>query len=256
MSVSFDTRPVRRSRGPDRSALIAIALASFVVLAVVKPWQGEQADAVGPTAVPSPSAVARQSAAPRNAGADPTPFDPTADSIASALVRGGRGLFFLDSAGEATIIPARAVRQLDRVRALLAPDGSTAGTGPRIAAVTDLTPSVLGVTLPRGAVVQAASLWHTAPAVRPVDAVRHVVRAAAARPGDAGLMPEVTIRRRGFVAFSTPDGSPWPAGAYRITVRYWDPDYRLEEWSWHLDLGVSRPDPPLVFSARPAMLVP
>ena len=261
MSISFDTGPVRRSRGPDRAALLAVGLAAFVVLAVLKPWQAEAPpSAVAPSAGP-PSAAARL-ASPRPS---PTPsalaarpsavaFTPTVDSIVAVVARRGRGVFSVDALGRATVVATRGVRPLDRRRALLVPDEATTGRGPRIASLPDPAPTVLGVTLPRGSVLQAASLWATAPGVRALDAVVHVGRSSATIPADARPLPELGFRRRGFVAFSRPDGGAWNAGAYRITVRYWDPDYRLQEWSWHLDVGRTRPDPLVVSGAREAML--
>lgn len=55
MSIQFETRPVRRPRGPDRALILAVALAAFVGLAVLKPWQSEAVPAVVHAPVPVPT---------------------------------------------------------------------------------------------------------------------------------------------------------------------------------------------------------
>jgi hypothetical protein len=67
MSVQFDTRPVRRPRGPDRALLLALGLVAFVVLAVLKPWQSEDPRPLPSTPVPpraTPPLVAAAIATP------------------------------------------------------------------------------------------------------------------------------------------------------------------------------------------------
>ena len=60
MSVQFETRPVRGSRGPNRAVLLALGLVAFVALAIVKPWDSSRpasAAVAAPTAGPSAAAA-------------------------------------------------------------------------------------------------------------------------------------------------------------------------------------------------------
>jgi hypothetical protein len=57
MSVQFETRPVRGSRGPNPALLLAAGLAAFVLVAIVKPW-----DSAEPASAPLPAPSAASSA--------------------------------------------------------------------------------------------------------------------------------------------------------------------------------------------------
>jgi hypothetical protein len=68
MSIQFETRPVRRSRGPNPTLLVAVGLVAFVVVAVLKPW-----DRPAPASAPVPAPTA----APSLAAALPSPASPS-----------------------------------------------------------------------------------------------------------------------------------------------------------------------------------
>ena len=153
-------------------------------------------------------------------GADVTAAAPMPDPLLADLVGLESGPFVV-AYGQAVSVNAPLADSLDEPAAWLDAETGLSGSR-RVGQVWQPDATGIGLTLAVGARLEWAALERLAPAALfGVD--------AAARPIRVGSGSISTV------VFSQPDGSPWPAGAYALDVR-WIEEGETFAGRWHLDL--------------------